>query len=113
MIPTFRHTPFVDRCRCVTRRSTVRALEGCLPGMRVQTTDQHGLDPQWVEATAFAWLAHYRLEGRPRCRPLYDTRPDVRARARKTTSPVSNPTRRNTVEATSVIHPRPLRPCFE
>ncbi|MGH9893458.1 MAG: anhydro-N-acetylmuramic acid kinase, partial [bacterium] len=47
------------------------------------TTDQHGLDPQCVEATAFAWLAHCRLEGRPAnlpsvtgSRPLYDTRPD-------------------------------------
>ena len=46
-------------------RMLVRALEGSLPGMRVQTTEQHGLDPQCVEATAFAWLAHCRLEGRP------------------------------------------------
>ena len=46
-------------------RMLVRALEGSLPGMRVQTSDQHGLDPRCVEATAFAWLAHCRLEGRP------------------------------------------------
>jgi anhydro-N-acetylmuramic acid kinase len=44
-------------------RMLVRALEGSLPG--VQTTGSHGLDPQCVEATAFAWLAHCRLEGRP------------------------------------------------
>ena len=46
-------------------RKLVRALEGSLPGMRVQTTDQHGLDARCVEAAAFAWLAHCRLEGRP------------------------------------------------
>ncbi|HEX4872079.1 MAG TPA: anhydro-N-acetylmuramic acid kinase, partial [Nevskiaceae bacterium] len=30
----------------------------------VETTGAHGLDPAWVEATAFAWLALARLDGR-------------------------------------------------
>lgn len=31
----------------------------------VQTTSSHGLNADWVEAAAFAWLAKRRLEGRP------------------------------------------------
>lgn len=40
--------------------SRLRAL---LPGIVVESTAEHGLDPQWVEATAFAWLAVKRLRG--------------------------------------------------
>ncbi len=29
----------------------------------VRSTAAHGIDPDWVEATLFAWLAHERLEG--------------------------------------------------
>jgi anhydro-N-acetylmuramic acid kinase len=36
-----------------------------LPGLPVESTEAHGLDPQWVEATAFAWLACRRLRGEP------------------------------------------------
>lgn len=39
------------------------ALE--LPGMTVETTGTHGLDPQHVEAAAFAWLAMRTLNGLP------------------------------------------------
>ncbi|MEO1203447.1 MAG: anhydro-N-acetylmuramic acid kinase, partial [Pseudomonadota bacterium] len=31
----------------------------------VETTASRGLDPDWVEATAFAWLAARRLAGQP------------------------------------------------
>jgi anhydro-N-acetylmuramic acid kinase len=31
----------------------------------VDTTGALGLDPQWVEASAFAWLAHQTMEGKP------------------------------------------------
>lgn len=31
----------------------------------VQSTSAIGLDPQWVEASAFAWLAHRTMEGKP------------------------------------------------
>jgi anhydro-N-acetylmuramic acid kinase len=30
----------------------------------VRSTSSRGIDPDWVEATLFAWLAHERLEGR-------------------------------------------------
>lgn len=32
---------------------------------RVESTDRHGMAPDWVEAMAFAWLARRRLQGRP------------------------------------------------
>jgi anhydro-N-acetylmuramic acid kinase len=31
----------------------------------VYPTSDHGIDPDWVEAILFAWLAHQRLENRP------------------------------------------------
>ncbi len=31
----------------------------------VSSTKDHGIDPDWVEATAFAWLAKRTLEGKP------------------------------------------------
>lgn len=31
----------------------------------VESTEQHGTHPDWVEATAFAWLAQHHIEGRP------------------------------------------------
>jgi len=36
-----------------------------MPGCTVESTAVHGLDPQWVEATAFAWLARRTLAGTP------------------------------------------------
>ena len=35
-----------------------------LPALRVTTTSALGLDPDWVEAMAFAWLARETLAGR-------------------------------------------------
>jgi anhydro-N-acetylmuramic acid kinase len=40
-------------------------LRAALPGMTLQTTDDYGLQADWVEATAFAWLALRALEGLP------------------------------------------------
>ncbi|WP_017902851.1 anhydro-N-acetylmuramic acid kinase [Pseudomonas asplenii] len=40
-----------------------------LPDTRVASTATHGIDPDWVEAMAFAWLAHCCLEGIPTNRP--------------------------------------------
>ena len=34
-----------------------------IPGVAVASTGQLGIDSQWVEAAAFAWLAHRCLEG--------------------------------------------------
>jgi anhydro-N-acetylmuramic acid kinase len=36
-----------------------------LPGIGVESTAAHGLDPDFVEATGFAWLARETLAGRP------------------------------------------------
>lgn len=40
-----------------------------LPGAKVASTATHGVDPDWVEAMAFAWLAHCCLAGIPTNRP--------------------------------------------
>lgn len=40
-----------------------------LPTARVTSTSAHGVDPDWVEAMAFAWLAHCCLEGIAANRP--------------------------------------------
>ncbi len=36
-----------------------------LKDIAVTSTAEEGVDPNWVEAMAFAWLAHRTLEGRP------------------------------------------------
>ena len=36
-----------------------------LPGVEVESTAAHGLDPDYVEAMGFAWLARETLAGRP------------------------------------------------
>ena len=41
-----------------------RIAELALPAV-LETSAQHGIDPQLVEATAFAWLAKQSLEGQP------------------------------------------------
>ncbi|MBM7062196.1 anhydro-N-acetylmuramic acid kinase [Pseudomonas sp. UL073] len=38
-------------------------LAELLPACRVASTASHGVPPDWVEAMAFAWLAHCCLEG--------------------------------------------------
>lgn len=40
-----------------------------LPAATVSSTGSHGIDPDWVEAMAFAWLAHCCLEGIAANRP--------------------------------------------
>jgi anhydro-N-acetylmuramic acid kinase len=40
-------------------------LRAQLPGVRVDSTAAHGLDPDFVEAAAFAWLAAQTLAGLP------------------------------------------------
>lgn len=42
----------------------MRRLQARLPGLTVVSTARAGLDPDWVEATAFAWLAMRTLHGR-------------------------------------------------
>ena len=47
----------------------MKRLGELLPGCAVQSTDEHGVPADWVEAMAFAWLAHCCLEGIPSNRP--------------------------------------------
>lgn len=44
-------------------------IEALLPQAVVKTTDCLGLPPDWVEAVAFAWLAHRSLAGLPGNQP--------------------------------------------
>lgn len=41
------------------------SLANALPGVIVESSAMHGLDPDFVEAMAFAWLARETLAGRP------------------------------------------------
>lgn len=43
----------------------MRALAGELPGTRIESTADHGIDPDVVEALGFAWLARQTVLGRP------------------------------------------------
>jgi anhydro-N-acetylmuramic acid kinase len=43
----------------------MRRLAALLPGVRVGTTAVLGIDPDWVEALAFAWLARQTLHRAP------------------------------------------------
>lgn len=68
-----RHAPAVRRVLAcgggvhnrwlMTRIGALLALR--LQGCSLDTTAAHGLDPDFVEATAFAWLARETLAGRP------------------------------------------------
>ena len=41
----------------------MKRLARLLPNASVSSTATHGVDPDWVEAMAFAWLAHCCLDG--------------------------------------------------
>ncbi len=43
----------------------MQRLGAQLPGVRVESTAAQGIDPMQVEAAAFAWLAHRRIERLP------------------------------------------------
>jgi len=43
----------------------MRRINARLPDLQVATTAQLGIDPDWVEALAFAWLARQTLHGAP------------------------------------------------
>ncbi len=49
----------------VHNKDLMRRLTTCLAGKTVESTQNYGLHPDWVEAAAFAWLARRRLEGKP------------------------------------------------
>jgi anhydro-N-acetylmuramic acid kinase len=43
----------------------LRRLGQLVAPAALETSERHGIDPQWVEAACFAWLAKCALEGRP------------------------------------------------
>ncbi|QSX79015.1 anhydro-N-acetylmuramic acid kinase [Agrilutibacter solisilvae] len=49
----------------VHNAALMQALAANLPGMLVESTAAHGLDPDFVEAMGFAWLARQCLAGLP------------------------------------------------
>lgn len=53
----------------VHNTALMRMLADALPQLTVTTTAQSGLDPDFVEAMGFAWLARETLAGRPGNRP--------------------------------------------
>lgn len=49
----------------VHNRDVLHRLGQALPEFAIRSTAEAGLDPDWVEAAAFAWLARRRIEGLP------------------------------------------------
>lgn len=49
----------------VHNRRLMTRLAQALPGVKVESSAQAGIDPDWVEAMAFAWLARRALRGEP------------------------------------------------
>ncbi|MGA8206275.1 MAG: anhydro-N-acetylmuramic acid kinase, partial [Woeseiaceae bacterium] len=49
----------------VHNRDVLRRLGEALPDVDVRSTAEAGLDPDWVEAAGFAWLAKRRMENLP------------------------------------------------
>lgn len=49
----------------VHNAALMAALAARLPGVVLESSAAHGLDPDAVEAMGFAWLAHATLHGRP------------------------------------------------
>jgi anhydro-N-acetylmuramic acid kinase len=64
-----RHQPATKRvlaCGGGVRNSALmQRLQAHLPGVALESTAAYGLDPDFVEAMAFAWLARQTLLGRP------------------------------------------------
>ncbi|SFN60356.1 anhydro-N-acetylmuramic acid kinase [Nitrosospira briensis] len=46
-------------------KALVGRLQAALPGKKVDLTDSLGINADWLEAFAFAWLAHQAIERRP------------------------------------------------
>ncbi|NKJ22655.1 anhydro-N-acetylmuramic acid kinase [Dyella sp. SG609] len=64
-----RHAPdVIEVLACgggVHNGALMRRLAALLDPARVRSTAEEGVDPDYLEATAFAWLARQRLLGRP------------------------------------------------
>ena len=49
----------------VHNKDLLQRLQSCLSGVEIISTEECGVHPDWVEATAFAWLAKRCLEQKP------------------------------------------------
>ena len=47
----------------VRNRQLMKRLAARLPGVQVESSAVHGLDPEYVEAMGFAWLAQRTMDG--------------------------------------------------
>ncbi|WP_333629089.1 anhydro-N-acetylmuramic acid kinase, partial [Stenotrophomonas cyclobalanopsidis] len=47
----------------VHNRQLMRRLAALLPGVAVESSAVHGLDPEYMEAMGFAWLAQRTMDG--------------------------------------------------
>ncbi len=63
------HAPAIEQLLVcgggVHNTNLIHRLQSYLSGTSVQSTEDYGLHPDWVEAAAFAWLAKRRIEGKP------------------------------------------------
>jgi len=63
------HAPDIDEVLVcgggIHNEDLMQRLRSYLSGVTVDSTERYGLDPDWVEAAAFAWLAKRCLEGKP------------------------------------------------
>ncbi|WP_449468015.1 anhydro-N-acetylmuramic acid kinase [Stenotrophomonas humi] len=63
------HQPDVRRVLAcgggVRNPQLLQRLQARLPGVSIDSSAAHGLDPDYMEAMGFAWLAHQTLAGRP------------------------------------------------
>jgi anhydro-N-acetylmuramic acid kinase len=63
------HAPAIEQLLVcgggVHNSDLIHRLQSYLSGTSVQSTEEFGLHPDWVEAAAFAWLAKRRIEGKP------------------------------------------------
>jgi anhydro-N-acetylmuramic acid kinase len=78
-LPRDRHSPLEQLLVCgggVHNGDLLARLGRLLPGVAVASTDSAGIDPDFVEALLFAWLARERLAGR-----MVDTGPVTGAHA--------------------------------
>lgn len=50
-------------------QTLVKRLRELLPGTKLDVTDALGVDAEWLEALAFAWLARQTLRGKPASLP--------------------------------------------
>ena len=62
----------------VHNQHLMKRLQEMLPAIKVASTAMLGIDPDWVEATAFAWLAKQTIEGKSGNLPITTGAKDFR-----------------------------------